>query len=76
MNINEKRNEEVLEEKETIVLRLCSEKPLSFDEIISITKKDGSEVTEMITNLKEKGLIEENEGKLVPTQEGDFYMAN
>ena len=76
MNLDEKRNEEVLEEKETKILRLCHEKPLGFDEIVAITKKNGSEVAEIIANLKEKGLIKESEGKIIPTRDGDFYISN
>ncbi len=66
----------MIEDREVKALTICYERPCTLDELSKIMGCTDTEAASLVDGLKEKGFLEEVEGKLKPTREGDYYISN
>ncbi|MFP4656287.1 MAG: winged helix-turn-helix domain-containing protein [Candidatus Woesearchaeota archaeon] len=75
MNIDEEKEDERLEEKKTEILRLCSERPSTTEELCDMVDETYTKTMKILSYLEEKGLIKETDNKFMTTKEGEHHIS-
>ena len=76
MNLDEKKVDQNREDEKTKILTICFERPSSIAELSEITGSTEMDISPLVDELKEEKLLEEEDGKLKTTNEGDYRISS
>ena len=76
MNLDEKKVDQNREAEKTKILTICFERPSSISELSETTGNTEMDISPLVDELKEEKLLEEEDGKLKTTNEGDYRVSS